>query len=234
MDENLLSQAWRGFEGDGWKDAIDVADFIAKNYYIVAKGKREEYERDGLTFVDTKHLKKVVLPRELVIYPEEIKNIAIIQPTDKITQALQRLKDESSSLTHLQDLIREESVSKSRMIQLLTDHLNRFPTSYIAYLHRAALYAEVGRYEEAIADNQKLIDHDEKRWGIALNNQAEAYCLSGEYEKALETINHYFQTRNEADLVPQTYITRAEIYRKMGMMQEADEDLKLYNKLIAN
>lgn len=205
-------------------------DFIAKNYYIVAKGKREEYERDGLTFVDTKHLKKVVLPRELVIYPEEIKNIAIIQPTDKITQALQRLKDESSSLTHLQDLIREESVSKSRMIQLLTDHLNRFPTSYIAYLHRAALYAEVGRYEEAIADNQKLIDHDEKRWGIALNNQAEAYCLSGQYEKALATINRYFEVCRK-EIVSQVYCTRADIYKQMGMQQEAEEDMKQYRKL---
>lgn len=212
-------------------------DFIAKNYYIVAKGKQETFKNkygDGRDFLEIKHLKKVVLPRGLVTYPKEIMGIAISQPTDKITQVLQRLGDERSSLYDLQDLMRKENVSKPRLIQLLTEHLNRFPTSYIAYLHRAALYAEVGRYEEAIADNQILIEYDELRWGIALNNQAEAYCLSGQHEKALETLNRYFDTRNETDIVPQTYITRAEIYQKMGMMQEADEDLNHYEELIAN
>lgn len=208
-------------------------DFIAKNYYIVAKGKQKRFKNkygDGIDFLEIKHLKKVVLPRELVTYPEEIRKIAIIQPTDKITQALQRLKDERSSLSEIHHKLRDKSNSKSEMIQLLTEHLNRFPTSYIAYLHRAALYAEVGRYEEAIADNQILIDYDEQRWGIALNNQAEAYCLSGQYEKALATINRYFEVFRK-EIVPQVYCTRADIYKQMGMQQEAEEDMKQYRKL---
>ena len=66
MDENLLSQAWRGFEGDGWKDAIDVADFIAKNY--------TEYKGDDAFLAEPTAKTKAIWSKCEQLLAEENKN----------------------------------------------------------------------------------------------------------------------------------------------------------------
>ena len=199
-------------------------DFISRNYYIVAQN--TPLKRNGITtFL---RLKKISLPRELVTYPKEISNIEISNPVDKITQIEKMQTDEQESLDRLKKYINEENSSKMEAIQRITEHINLFPKSYIAYYLRAILYGECGRYKEAVADNQVLIDYDEVLWSNALNNQAEEYCLLGEYEKALEVINHYFDI--EKDPMPEAYCTKGEIYEQMGMMKEAEEYMALYEK----
>ena len=32
MDEKLFENEWRGFHGDSWKEEIDVANFIVRNF----------------------------------------------------------------------------------------------------------------------------------------------------------------------------------------------------------
>mgnify|MGYP003312969552 FL=1 len=32
MDQNLFENEWRGFHGDSWKEEVDVANFIVRNF----------------------------------------------------------------------------------------------------------------------------------------------------------------------------------------------------------
>lgn len=201
-------------------------DFIARNYYIVARNEEKKEVFKGGTNVFTIRLKMITLPRNLIVYPKGITDIAISNPTDKIAQVIQLQKDEKQSLSTLNRAIRESALPKVELIQQITMHINQYPTSYAAYFKRALLYTDTGRYEEAIADYQVLIDYDENLWCIALNNQAEAYCLLGQHEKALETINHYFEIEKRP--LSDVYYTRAEIYEKLGLTKEAKEDMKCY------
>lgn len=52
-------------------------DFIARNYYIVARNEERKEVFKGGTNVFTIRLKMITLPRELVVYPKEITDIAI-------------------------------------------------------------------------------------------------------------------------------------------------------------
>lgn len=201
-------------------------DFIARNYYIVARNEEQKEVFNGGTNVFTIRLKMITLPRNLIVYPKEIADIAISNPTDKITQVIKLQNDEKQSLSTLNRAIRESALPKAELIRQITMHINQYPTSYVAYFKRALLYTDIGRYEEAIADYQVLIDYDEELWCIALNNQAEAYCLLGQHEKALATINHYFDIENKP--LSDVYYTRAEIYEKLGLTKEAEENMKCY------
>ena len=202
-----------------------VDDFIAKNYYIIAQNIPS---KEGI-YIVTLRLKKVLLPRELVTYPKEITDMEISTPTNKIAQVKNSYIDENESLNALRRYINEGNIPKMEIIQRISEHINQYPKSYIAYYQRAILYGECGRYKEAIADNQVLIDYDEVLWSDALNNQAEEYCLLGKHEKALEVINHYFEV--EEDPLPEAYCTRGEIYEKMGRLTEAEEDMKRYKNM---
>ena len=84
--------------------------------------------------------------------------------------------------------------------------------------------------EEIILSEEIQYDVDEfydTLWNIIID-KVTAYVNLGEYEKALEVINHYFDI--EKDPMPEAYCTKGEIYEQMGMMKEAEEYMALYEK----
>ena len=106
------------------------------------------------------------------------------------------------------------------MINELTDFINVNPTHYASYHLRAILYTHVGKYNEAIADNQILIDHNERIWVEAILNKAEALYFLGQYDVALQTIKHYIDAIGIENVEIDCYRIRAEIYKKLKMNSE--------------
>ena len=115
------------------------------------------------------------------------------------------------------------------MIEEYTEFLNEYPKYYRAYFDRAILYTHVGRYKEAIADNDKLIDHNEWLWMEAVINKAEALFFLKEYGLALKCANRFFELDENPDT--ECYRIRSEIYRKLKMYEEYDADIKMMKKL---
>ena len=99
------------------------------------------------------------------------------------------------------------------MIEEYTEFLNECPQYYRAYYERAILYTHVGRYKEAIADNEILIKHNERLWSDALINKAEALYFMKEYGLALKSANRYFEVEEQTE--SEAYKIRAEIFKKL-------------------
>ena len=202
-----------------------VDDFIAQNYYICLK--KEQYKDEGITY--TNLLKRIILPRNLIIYPEEIQNIPILEPQEKKRAIHDDMKKQDNLYHTLNHRFRDKHYPKGKLIEEYTDFLNKYPKYYRAYFERAVLYTHVGRYNEAIADNNILIEHNEWLWMEALINKAEALCFLKEYGLALKCANRYFELDEQPEL--EAYHIRSEIYRKLKMYEECDADIRMMKKL---
>jgi len=201
-------------------------DFIARNYYITLQ--EVEVRSEGV--ISNKRLKRVILPRELVVYPTEIAAIKISRPQEKIEDIENRLADSNEWFKQLNKRFYDKSYPKGKLVKEFTDFINSNSLFYAAYSKRAVLYTHVGMYREAIADNQVLIDHDAKLWSSAIINKAEALFFLGQYEEALKTAGFYFEKENEPD--SECYRIRAEIYKKLQKKVEYKADMKEYKRLL--
>ena len=66
MEENIYEKAWRGFHGDNWKEEIDLANFITKNF--------TEYKGDDSFLVGPSKKTKAVWTKCEELLQEEAKN----------------------------------------------------------------------------------------------------------------------------------------------------------------
>ena len=198
-----------------------VDDFIAQNYYICLK--KEQYKDEGIIY--TNLLKRITLPRELVIYPQELQRIPILEPQEKKKAINDDLKKQNNLYCTLNQHFRDKHYPKGKLIEEYTDFLNKYPKYYRGYFERAILYTHVGRYNEAIADNDILIEHNEWLWMEALINKAEALFFLKEYGLALKCANRYFELDEQPD--SEAYSIRSEIYRKLKMYEECDADIRM-------
>ena len=202
-----------------------VDDFIARNYYLCLK--KEEYKENN--YIYTNLLKKITLPRELVIYPEDIRNIPILEPKERMRAIELDLRKQDDRYNSLNHHYYDKNYPKGKLIEEYTEFLNENPQYYRGYRDRAILYTHVGRYREAIADNDKLIEHNEWLWMEALINKAEALYFLKEYGLALKCAKRYFDLEEEPEL--EAYHIRSEIYRKLKMYDECDADIRMMKKL---
>ena len=202
-----------------------VDDFIAQNYYICLK--KEQYKDEGITY--TNLLKRIILPRDLIVYPEEIRNIPILEPKEKKRAIHDDLKKQNNLYHSLNHRFHDKHYPKGKLIEEYTDFLNKYPKYYRGYFDRAVLYTHVGRYKEAIADNDKLIEHNEWLWMEAVINKAEALCFLKEYGLALKCANRYFELDDKPEA--ECYRIRSEIYRKLKMYDECDSDIRMIRKM---
>ena len=200
-------------------------DFIAQNYYICLK--KERLNKEGVLY--TNLLKRITLPRELVLYPEEIKNIPILEAKENKEKIENDLKKQDKLYHALNHRFHEKHYPKGKLIEEYTEFLNEYPKYYRAYFDRATLYTHVGRYKEAIADNDKLIEHNEWLWMEAVINKAEALYFLKEYGLALKCANRYFELDEKPEA--ECYRIRSEIYRKLKMYDECDADIRMIKKL---
>ena len=202
-----------------------VDNFIAQNYYICLK--KEQYKDEGIIY--TNLLKRITLPRELVVYPQEIQRIPILEPQEKKKAINDDLKKQNNLYCTLNQHFRDKHYPKGKLIEEYTDFLNKYPKYYRGYFERAVLYTHVGRYNEAIADNDILIEHNEWLWMEALINKAEALFFLKEYGLALKCANRYFELDEQPE--SEAYHIRSEIYRKLKMYEECDADIRMRKKL---
>ena len=202
-----------------------VDDFIAQNYYLCLK--KENYQDEGIHCINL--LKRITLPRELVVYPKEIQDIPILEPKEKKKAIDNDLKRQNNLYYSLNHHFHNKHYPKGKLIEEYTDFLNEYPKYYRAYFERAILYIHVGRYKEAIADNDKLIEHNEWLWMEAIINKAEALFFLKEYGLALKCANHYFELDEKPD--SESYRIRSEIYRKLKMYDECDADIRMMKML---
>lgn len=200
-------------------------DFIAQNYYLCLK--KEVYKEEGIHY--TNLLKRITLPRDLVLYPTEILNIPISEPKEKKKAINDDLKKQDNLYCSLNSRFHNKHYPKGKLIEEYTDFLNKYPKYYRGYFDRAILYTHVGRYKEAIADNDKLIEHNEWLWMEAIINKAEALHFLKEYGLALKCANRYFELDEKPD--SESYRIRSEIYRKLKMYDECDADIRIMKKL---
>ena len=203
-------------------------NYTAKNYYIVMK---ENYckGKNGHFYIE--RLKKIVLPRDMIVYPQEILDIPVMNPIKEKEVIENELFSIRKSFNILRGKFSDKHYSKSKLINELTDFINVNPTHYASYHLRAILYTHVGKYNEAIADNQILIDHNERIWVEAILNKAEALYFLGQYDVALQTIKHYIDSIGIENVEIDCYRIRAEIYKKLKMNSEYKNDLKIINTL---
>ena len=202
-----------------------VDDFIAQNYYICLK--KETYKEDSTIY--TNLLKRITLPRELVLYPEEILNIPVLTPSEKKKVIEQDLRKQQKLYHSLNNRFFDKHYPKGKLIEEYTDFLNEYPKYYRAYHDRAILYTHVGRYKEAIADNDILIEHNEWLWMVAVINKAEALFFLKEYGLALKCANRYFELDEKPEA--ECYRIRSEIYKKLKMYEEYDADIQMIKKM---
>jgi len=202
-----------------------VDDFIAQNYYLCLK--REKCINNGITY--TNLLKRITLIRDLVVYPKEIQDIPILDPKEK-KEMIENDLDRQGELYHsLHRHFYERLYPKGKLIEEYTDFLNQYPKYYRAYHDRAILYTHVGRYKEAIADNDILIEHNEWLWMVAVINKAEALFFLKEYGLALKCANRYFELDEKPEA--ECYRIRSEIYKKLKMYEEYDADIQIIRKM---
>lgn len=202
-----------------------VDDFIAQNYYLCLK--KENYQDENVHC--TNLLKRITLPRELVTYPKEIQAIPISEPKEKKRAIDNDLKKQDNLYHTLNHHFHDKHYPKGKLIEEYTEFLNEYPKYYRAYFERAILYTHVGRYKEAIADNDVLIEHNEWLWMEAIINKAEALFFLKEYGLALKCANHYFELDEKPD--SESYRIRSEIYRKLKMYDECDADIRMMKML---
>lgn len=205
---------------------LSVTDeFIARNYYITL----QEIEAESGEYVSVKRLKRITLPRELVTYPAELTGIRIFHPRENIEGIEIMLTDSSKCYEQLDGKFCNRFYPKGKLIKEYTDFINSNSLFYAAYSKRAVLYTHIGKYREAIADNQILIDHDAKLWSSAIINKAEALFFLKQYEEALKVVDSYFETEDEP--ATESYRIRAEIYKKLKRRTEYEADIGKYKYL---
>lgn len=204
-------------------------DFIARNYYIVLDRHDYRGEGDKKNYIYVELLKKIILPRDLVIYPKEISDIEVLLPEERkkaIKGELEEMRKQYCALTRL---FFDKSYPKGVLIDKYTAFINLNPKYYAAYRNRAILYTHIGRYNEAVADNQLLITHNERVWSDAIINKAEALFFLKDYDEALKVANHYFEICEEP--TAECYRIRAEIFRKLKMRDEYKADMRECKRL---
>lgn len=204
-------------------------DFIARNYYIVLDRIQYRGEGDKKSYVYEELLKKIVLPRSLVIYPKEIVDIEVLAPEGRKNAIKEELEEMNEQYIALHRLFFDKSCPKGKLVEKYTEFINRNPKYYAAYCDRAILYTHIGRYYEAVVDNQLLIAHNERVWSDAIINKAEALFFLKDYNEALKVANHYFEIGEEP--TAECYRIRAEIFKALKMRDEYKADMRDYRRL---
>lgn len=199
-------------------------DFIARNYYIVQK--KEHYWEGNSHY--SKLSKAILIDRNLVEYSSEFKHIEVLVPKDKMKELQERDTKLSKGHSALVSKFHDKNYPKGKLIEEYTEFLNECPQYYRAYYERAILYTHVGRYKEAIADNEILIKHNERLWSDALINKAESLYFMKEYGLALKSANRYFEVEEQTE--SEAYKIRAEIFKKLKMYDEHNADMRMYKK----
>ena len=204
-------------------------DFIAKNYYIVLD--RHEYrgEGDKKSYIYVELLKKIMLPRDLIIYPKEISDIEVLVPEERKKVIKEELEEMEERYRALNRLFFDKSYPKGVLIEKYTAFINLNPKYYAAYRDRAILYTHIGKYREAVADNQLLVTHNERVWSDAIINKAEALFFLKDYDEALKVANHYFAICEKP--TAECHRIRAEIFRKLKMSDEYEADMRESKRL---
>ena len=204
-------------------------DFIARNYYIVLD--RHEYRGEGnkKNSIYVELLKKIMLPRDLIIYPKEISDIEVLVPEERKKVIKEELEEMREQYCALNRLFFDKSYPKGALIEKYTAFINLNPKYYAAYRDRAILYTHIGKYREAVADNQLLITHNERVWSDAIINKAEALFFLKDYDEALKVANHYFAICEKP--TAECYRIRAEIFRKLKMSYEYKADMRESKRL---
>lgn len=202
-------------------------DFIARNYYIVLDRREYRGEGDKKNYLYMELLKKVLLPRDLVIYPKEISDIEILFPEKSVIN--KELEEINEQYCTLSKMFFDKSCPKGVLIEKYTAFINLNPKFYAAYRDRAILYTHIGKYEEAIADSQLLITHNERVWPEAIINKAEALFFLKDYNEALKVANHYFAICDNPPA--ECYRIRAEIFRELKMRDEYRADMEEHRRL---
>ena len=77
----------------------------------------------------------------------------------------------------LNGLFFDKSYPKGALIEKYTAFINLNPKYYAAYRDRAILYTHIGKYREAVADNQLLI-RIMKEYGRMLLSIRRKHCFS--------------------------------------------------------
>lgn len=95
--------------------------------------------------------------------------------------------------------------------------------------HFIYVFMIIGKYREAVADNQLLITHNERVWSDAIFNKAEALFFLKDYDGALKVANHYFAICEKP--TAECYRIRAEIFRMLKMSDEYKTDMREYKRL---
>lgn len=204
-------------------------DFIAKNYYIVLD--RHEYrgEGDKKSYIYVELLKKIMLPRDLIIYPKEISDIEVLVPEERKKVIKEELEEMEERYRALNRLFFDKSYPKGVLIEKYTAFINLNPKYYAAYRDRAILYTHIGKYREAVADNQLLVTHNERVWSDAIINKAEALFFLKDYDEALKVANHYLAICEKP--TAECHRIRAEIFRKLKMSDEYEADMRESKRL---
>lgn len=193
-------------------------DFVARNYYI--ESKKDETQRKEQESISVPL--KITLPRKLVLYPEEIKEIPIQHPEEDGKYLKPSQKSVTEEFLDLKCLFDDDSYPATKLIEKYTEFIKCHPKHYSAYFFRAVLYARIGKYQEAVIDNQILTRYDKWLWPEAHINKAEAFFFLEKYEDALVSVNRYFEL--VMNPVMRAYRIRAEIFNKLGRYEEEKED----------
>ena len=109
-------------------------------------------------------------------------------------------------------------------IREFTKALEIHPDAYETLSDRGQARAEVGQFEEAIADLDQAIQFaaDDNMRSYARRGRAVAYAGLGELDRALQELDECVKATPENAWV---YLSRAEIYLKLGREAEAAVDL---------
>ena len=99
------------------------------------------------------------------------------------------------------------------------------PNAFDSYHARGNVYMSTGKFNDAIADYNKSISLGNKNFNVILY-KANAFAQIGEYDVAIEAINHGLSINNN----PEFYNLRAYCFNKKGEFNKAMEDC---NKAIA-
>lgn len=92
-------------------------DFIARNYYIVLD--RHEYRGEGnkKNSIYVELLKKIMLSRDLIIYPKEISDIEVLVPEERKKVIKEELEEMREQYCALNGLFFDKSYPKGALIE---------------------------------------------------------------------------------------------------------------------
>ena len=101
----------------------------------------------------------------------------------------------------------------------------------LIHMFQGDMYWGQGKYEEAIAKYQKVIEVDPDNWGaIAYTSIGNVYSLQGKYEDAITAYQQAIEIDSNSDSAALAHHLQGSVYRKQGKLDNAIAE---YQKAIA-